>query len=193
MPRLKDSTRTRRRLDLEQAARALFLERGFHGVGLREIAEAARVSTANLYNHFASKEALYQSLLDRLYAEFLGPDQPLARFFATRRTLADLEEFGVAIEQMVRRHRDYLLLVLVDVAELGGRHVRRHYAGTDRKIAKALGPHASRAVVFAYSAAYMQLFNFFMVEHLFGVKKHHGVNHARFVKEIAAIFRKGSR
>lgn len=46
------------RLALSEAAMRLFLERGFDGVTVREIAEAADVSTTTLMKHFPTKEAL---------------------------------------------------------------------------------------------------------------------------------------
>ncbi|MBS2532549.1 helix-turn-helix transcriptional regulator, partial [Catenulispora sp. NF23] len=47
------------RQSLADTARDLFLERGYDAVGVREIAEAADVSVATLFNHFPDgKEAL---------------------------------------------------------------------------------------------------------------------------------------
>ncbi|GHF41602.1 AcrR family transcriptional regulator [Amycolatopsis bartoniae] len=43
---------------LADAALRLFLERGYDEVGIREIAEAADVSTTTLFKHFPGKEAL---------------------------------------------------------------------------------------------------------------------------------------
>jgi AcrR family transcriptional regulator len=43
---------------LADAALELFLDRGFDHVGVREIAEAADVSTATLFKHFPTKESL---------------------------------------------------------------------------------------------------------------------------------------
>ncbi len=41
-----------------QAALELFVERGFHGVAVPEIAERAQVGAGTIYRHFESKEAL---------------------------------------------------------------------------------------------------------------------------------------
>jgi AcrR family transcriptional regulator len=54
----------RRRLIVD-AARAVFMERGFSGGRTREIAERAQVTEAFLYRHFESKEAMYRvAILD---------------------------------------------------------------------------------------------------------------------------------
>jgi AcrR family transcriptional regulator len=45
-------------------AQRLFIERGYHGLALREIAEAVGVSKAALYYHFADKEALFLAVLE---------------------------------------------------------------------------------------------------------------------------------
>jgi len=46
-----------------EAAIRLFSENGFDGVSMRSVAEAAGVSKANIYHHFASKEALYLAIM----------------------------------------------------------------------------------------------------------------------------------
>lgn len=43
---------------IADAALRLFLERGYEAVGIREIADAADVSTTTLFKHFPAKEAL---------------------------------------------------------------------------------------------------------------------------------------
>ena len=51
-----------RRLILEAAA-ALFREKGYAAVSLREIAQAANMKTGSLYYHFESKESLVEEIL----------------------------------------------------------------------------------------------------------------------------------
>jgi AcrR family transcriptional regulator len=48
-----------------EAAEQRFLDRGFHGTTVEEIADAADVSVGSIYVHFKSKEGLYLALLDR--------------------------------------------------------------------------------------------------------------------------------
>ena len=48
-------------------AEALFQERGYTAVAMREIAEAAGIRTASLYYHFPSKEELFVSVRERMF------------------------------------------------------------------------------------------------------------------------------
>lgn len=47
------------------AAEVVFARRGLTGTRVREIAEAACVNGATLYNYYPSKDALYEAVLDR--------------------------------------------------------------------------------------------------------------------------------
>jgi AcrR family transcriptional regulator len=47
------------------AAEFHFAERGFAGAGMREIAASVDLNPASLYNHFASKRALYEAVVER--------------------------------------------------------------------------------------------------------------------------------
>ena len=54
-------------------ARDLFLERGFEGTSIDQIAEAARVSRQTIYNNFEGKEALFRALTDMLVDHVVEP------------------------------------------------------------------------------------------------------------------------
>lgn len=53
-----------RRLQILAVAVRLFSERGFRGTTTKEIAQAAGVSEAMVFRHFATKEELYAAILD---------------------------------------------------------------------------------------------------------------------------------
>lgn len=61
-----------RRRQLLVVARDIFAERGFHATSMDDVAEAAGVTKPVLYQHFASKRALYTELLDDVAARLLG-------------------------------------------------------------------------------------------------------------------------
>ena len=61
----------RRELLLEAAA-DLFAARGFHEVGIDDIGAAAGITGPGVYRHFASKQALLESLCDRTMDRMLA-------------------------------------------------------------------------------------------------------------------------
>ena len=61
-PRRKGERTAVRILD---AAEDLFASRGFAGTALRDVADAVGLRTPSLYNHFESKDALYEAVLAR--------------------------------------------------------------------------------------------------------------------------------
>jgi AcrR family transcriptional regulator len=79
-PRRKYNS-TRRRQNAEQtrreildAARTQFLQYGWHGAGMREIAREAGVSVETVYSNFPSKAAVFKEVLNVLV---VGDDQPI--------------------------------------------------------------------------------------------------------------------
>jgi AcrR family transcriptional regulator len=61
------------RLAIEQAARKLFAERGFHGTTLADITSAAGKSPAVFYRYFADKEDLLAALAESFLHEVVTP------------------------------------------------------------------------------------------------------------------------
>lgn len=50
------------------AAESLFAEQGFEGTAVRDIANRVQLNPASLYNHFPSKQVLYEAVLERRLA-----------------------------------------------------------------------------------------------------------------------------
>src|SRR5215831_1118774 len=96
------TTKTDTRYRLLDAARKLLLKRGFHGVGLEDIAEAAGVSRQAVYkSHFASKSDLLLELvrhvhetekLDELTRPIFAANTGLEMLEATIRASIKIEE-----------------------------------------------------------------------------------------------------
>lgn len=60
-----------KRESLLDTAERLFYEEGFHATGIDRVVAEAGVARMTLYNHFPSKEALIEAVLNRRYARYL--------------------------------------------------------------------------------------------------------------------------
>jgi AcrR family transcriptional regulator len=197
MPDTRQATTDATRSKLERAALKLFLRHGFNGVGLRDLAKEAALSLGAVYNHYESKDALFAALIESQYASFAAATEPLAQFLVTCRLPDDLEKFGAMMGEMVARHRAYLTLVYVDIAEFGGKHARPHYQGLAAKF-RAVMPSKQRHVLPAwadpgvvFTILYMQFANHFVVEKLIGAEHYLGMTEGDSIKTIAKLFMLG--
>lgn len=201
MQRVEKAERSRRQV--LDAALHLFAHHGYRATNVREIAERARVSTGNLYHHFADKESIFRALLDE-YTEITQ-----SRRFPFTRTLAgpsifpdNIEQLGYAARDSVRQYRDYIALIYVDVIEFDGTHIRKFYSdmgerfmllaqqeNTLEAIRRRLRPEVSPMSALLMTTRIF--FNYFQLEILFGVPEPFGKESSEVVKEIADMLRNG--
>ena len=87
-----------RREQLLEAAAGMFAARGYHAVGIDDIGAAAGISGPGVYRHFASKQALLESLCDRAMTRML---------VGARRTRSSLPDPGAALEALVDLHVEF--------------------------------------------------------------------------------------
>jgi TetR/AcrR family transcriptional regulator, cholesterol catabolism regulator len=72
------TTDTPRRLQIEEAASALFRERGYAATSVRDIAQALNLQGGSLYAHMASKEDVLWSIVIRAADRFNAQVGPIA-------------------------------------------------------------------------------------------------------------------
>ncbi len=105
------------------AAYALFLEHGYHATSMRQIAQRAGLALGGIYNHFESKEQIFETVLlekhpYRRVVEILkaAPGDSLEQFAheAARAMLAELGD-----------RPDLLKLAFIELSEFQGKHVAR--------------------------------------------------------------------
>ncbi len=112
--------RTRERI--LQAASDLFLEQGYHGTSMRQVAELAGVTPSSIYNHVANKESLFTELLgERLPHRALA--DALAQVNAPDSEALIKAGFRTMREAMADQY-DNLRLVLIELLEFQGRHLQ---------------------------------------------------------------------
>jgi AcrR family transcriptional regulator len=199
MQREEKSERSRRQV--LDAALELFSHQGYRATSVREIAEAAGVSTGNVYHHFPDKEAIFNTLLDEFWKISETPRYPFTRALRSGRFPDNIEQLGVAARDSVREFRPYMALFFVDVIEFEGTHIKRFYSQTPGRFAdlleksggdelsKRLRPGVSPRT--AMLMTWRLFFNYFTIELLFNVAEPFGKETGSVITEIADIIRHG--
>jgi AcrR family transcriptional regulator len=202
MPKLSPSAMEKKKSRIEEAARELFITQGFHATSMRNIAARAGTSLGNVYNYYRTKEEIlesiigrYQTVIDsRLRAIFDEIEEPLDP--------DSLVRFGRQIKEMVNAHHDFWLLMYIDVLEFENRHFRKMFEGLVHNLRRRFStqfaelkkqgrvhPDVDPAV--GFTAVYMQFFNYFLVEKLFGGNRHFGLSDERVIKQLTDIYCRG--
>jgi AcrR family transcriptional regulator len=202
MPKLSAEAMEEKRGRIEDAAKELFIKRGFHATSMRDISRGTGTSLGNLYNYYRTKEdilesiiAKYQKVIDaRLRAVFEQLEEPF--------NPESLGAFGQMVREMVSTHSDFWLLMYIDVLEFENRHFRKMFDGLARNLRRRFAPYFAELKrenalyegvdpAVGFTAAYMQFFNYFLVEKLFGGNRHLGLSDDRVIETLTGIFCRG--
>ena len=191
----------RSRAQIMEAALKLFSSVGYHGTSMRDIADAAGVSTGNVYHQFSDKESLFRALLDQYWAALSSPEFPFNQALAAGAFPNDLEALARAARASVAQYRRYVSLIYVDVVEFDGNHIRRFYTEMASRFEAFLGQHSDRVdlgalregvpPLTAIMVASRFFLQYFAVEILFGVSNHFGRDTDAALKDIVEILKHG--
>ena len=108
------------RIAIEDAAIELFMEYGYHATSMRQIAERAGLALGGIYNHFKSKDEIFEAIVvdKHPYKKIL----PLIQ----QAEGETLEEFlGSATRIVIHELTSqpyYIKLMLIEIAEFNGVH-----------------------------------------------------------------------
>ena len=111
----------RTRQTIEEAAYELFLEQGYSATSMRRVAERAGLALGGIYNHFSSKEEIFEAIiLDKHpYKQILpvilsAPGDTLPEFVHnSAHTLVD--ELG--------KRPDFIRLMFIEIVEFDSKHM----------------------------------------------------------------------
>jgi AcrR family transcriptional regulator len=104
------------------AAEKLFLDSGYNGTSMRQIANEIGMAVGGIYNHYASKDAIFKALLEErsMYPQIVevvnsiqgvdGPDM--------------LRKALIEVRQIVLDNKQFIGLVMIDVREFDGSTIR---------------------------------------------------------------------
>lgn len=108
------------RLAIEDAAMELFLEQGYAATSMRQIAENTGLALGGIYNHFASKDKIFEGIIvdKHPYKKILpaiieAEGDNLGEFFKNA--------FHLIISELGARP-EYVNLMLIELVEFKGKH-----------------------------------------------------------------------
>lgn len=199
MPKLSAAVIAGKKSVIESASRDLFIKQGFHATSMRDIAKRAEVSIGNLYNYYETKEQIFESIigsyqqtintrLKEVFAEIENPLEP-----------SGLLKLGSLVKDMIDDHQDFWLLMYIDVLEFDNSHFRLMFDGLSAKLSVRFASEFKAArqagtlrdgiePSVAFAAVYMQFFNYFLVEKLFGGNSHFGLSDDGAIEALTDIF-----
>lgn len=120
MPKEKLKKGETTRLAIEDAAIELFMEQGYHATSMRQIAERAGLALGGIYNHFASKDEIFEAIVvdKHPYKRIL----PLVMETPGETTEEFLRNaFKVTVTEL-GRNPIYIKLMMIEMVEFNGKH-----------------------------------------------------------------------
>lgn len=109
------------RLDIIEAAHDLFIQNGFHGTSMRQIATKAGIALGGIYNHFASKEDIFREVV-LAYHPYHNVIPVLAN--TNHEKIEDLLHHAAqVIDETLSERPDVLNLMFIEIVEFKSQHL----------------------------------------------------------------------
>jgi len=103
-----------------EAAYGLFLEKGFSATSMRQIAERAGLALGGIYNHFASKDEIFQALIiaKHPYLQIL----PVLQRTPGKTTEEFIRNAARLVQTELGQNPDFIKLMFIEIVEFNGKH-----------------------------------------------------------------------
>jgi AcrR family transcriptional regulator len=122
--RLRRGEQTRNKVI--QVAYDLFVQQGYHGTSMRQIAKGSGIALGGLYNHFASKEEVFRAV----FLEYHPYHEVLPRILdAQGETVEEFVRDAFSrILQAVDNRPEFMNLMFIEVVEFNSLHAHEIFA-----------------------------------------------------------------
>jgi AcrR family transcriptional regulator len=112
----------RTRSEILQAAHDLFVQQGFHGTSMRQIASQAGIALGGLYNHFESKEQVFTAVFIEYH-----PYREILPYIIDDRA-NDMQQFlRTSIHRVIQgmqQRPDFMNLMFIEIVEFKSAHIQ---------------------------------------------------------------------
>ena len=108
------------RLAIETAAIQLFLEQGYHATSMRQIAEHSGLALGGIYNHFSSKEEIFEAIIVDQH-----PYKKILPLILEAQGETAEEFFGNAFRIIINElgeQPEFMNLMFIEIVEFKGKH-----------------------------------------------------------------------
>ena len=131
----------RTRAAILDAAYDLFLNQGYSATSMRQIAERAGLAVGGIYNHFSSKDEIFQALVivKHPYMQIL----PLLKSVPGDTIEEFLQNAARIIQAEMGTRPDFMKLMLIEIVEFGGSHFPKLFEAVSPHIIPLLARFAS--------------------------------------------------
>jgi AcrR family transcriptional regulator len=108
------------RMTIEDAAIRLFLEQGYHATSMRQIADRAELALGGIYNHFSSKDEIFEAIIVDQH-----PYKRILPLILEVEGDTGEEFFGNALRIVVNelgKQPEFINLMFIELVEFKGKH-----------------------------------------------------------------------
>ena len=108
------------RLAIETAAMQLFLKQGYHATSMRQIADHAGLALGGIYNHFSSKEEIFEAIIVDQH-----PYKKILPLILEAQGETAEEFFGNAFRIIINElgeQPEFMNLMFIEIVEFKGKH-----------------------------------------------------------------------
>lgn len=126
MTELPPSKGEQTRLAILSAAHDLFIEQGYHGTSMRQVARQANIALGGLYNHFNSKEAVFEAV----FLAYHPYHQVFPLILAAQGANLELlvKDAIQRMVQAVQGRPDFMNLMFIEMVEFKSAHAQQLFA-----------------------------------------------------------------
>lgn len=104
-----------------EAAYSLFVEQGYHGASMRDIAARARIAVSGIYNHFTDKEQIFQAVMHKYHPVMRVIPHLNEAKGATAEAL--IRDAAHRMAKEVEASHGVISLIFIELVDLGGKHI----------------------------------------------------------------------
>jgi AcrR family transcriptional regulator len=111
----------RTRTEIIHGACRLFLQNGFHGTSMRQIAQEAGIAVSGIYNHFPGKEEIFIEVVLKYHP--VHSILPAMENAQGETIEAFVQDAAARLVSQFEQHQEFINLVFIELVEFKGTHL----------------------------------------------------------------------